>query len=79
MLRLSSEIRVVYEIRSKHVVQPERTQTIWRLRVAYWISKPTCAQAHACVLAATYTHTHARTHTHAHALALTHSRAHTHM
>jgi hypothetical protein len=40
---------------SKNMVVPERMQAIWRLRMAYWISKPTCS----C------THTYARTHAHA--------------
>ena len=54
-------------------------QTIWRLRVAYSISKPTRAQEHARVRAPTHPHTHthtrtdARTHTHA----LTHASANT--
>ena len=57
-------------------MKPERTQTIWRLRVTYWKSKPTRAQEHARARAST--HTDARTHTHA----LTHprksARTHTH-
>jgi hypothetical protein len=36
-----SENHAGYEIMSKNMLEPERTQTIWRLRVAYWISKPT--------------------------------------
>ena len=53
----------VYEIMSKNVVQPDRTQmATWRL-VACWISKATCAQAHASACAPTptpllHTHTH---------------------
>ena len=31
----------------KKLVEPERTQAIWRLCVAYWISKPIRGQAHA--------------------------------
>ena len=33
----------VCEIMVKNIIEPERTQTIWHLRVAYRISKPTCA------------------------------------
>ena len=55
---------------SKNVVEPEKTQKIWRMGVAYWISK----QAHARARAPTLTHTHTHTHTHA----LTHVRASTH-
>ena len=51
------------------MVEPERTQTIWRMRVAYSISKPKRAQAHTSANAPTPTHlpTHvdARIHTHA--------------
>jgi hypothetical protein len=36
---------------SKNLVQPERKQKIWRLRVVYWISKE--AQARACAPTAT--------------------------
>ena len=53
------ENRAIYEIMPKNVVEPERTQTIWRLSVAYWISKATREQAH--VRARTPKHTHART------------------
>jgi hypothetical protein len=28
------------------MVEAERTQKIWRLRVAYWISNATCVHAH---------------------------------
>jgi hypothetical protein len=41
-------------------MQLERPKTTWRLRVAYWISKATSAQAHARVRAPT--HTHGRSH-----------------
>ena len=37
------ENRAVCEIMSKNTVEPEGTQRIWRLRVAYWISKLTRA------------------------------------
>ena len=37
------------------MAQPERTQAIRRLRVAYWINKATRAQAHARARAATPT------------------------
>ena len=40
----------------KNVVEPETPQTIWRMRVACWISKTTRAQAHARVRAPTTTH-----------------------
>ena len=53
---------------SKNMVEPERTETIWLLHLAYWISKPTRAQAHACACASTP----ARTHT----PALAYARAH---
>jgi hypothetical protein len=52
--------RVVYEIMSKYMMEPERPRIIWRLRVARWINKATRAQAHASALALT---NHARTHT----------------
>ena len=42
---------------SKNMVEPERTQTIWRLRVACWLSKPTRAQAHTRACAPTHAHT----------------------
>ena len=74
-----SKNRAVYEIKSKNIVKPERTQTIWRLCVAYWISKPTRAQIRACARAPTPTHpptrTRARTHTHTHIHGLTHAYA----
>jgi hypothetical protein len=50
----SFENRSVFEILSKNMAEMERKQTIWSLRVAYWISKSTRAQAP--------TPTHARTH-----------------
>jgi hypothetical protein len=41
-----TENRDVYEIMSKNMLEPERSQMeIWR-RVAWWISKATRAQAH---------------------------------
>ena len=65
MLRLFSENRSVYEIMSKNVVDPEGTQTIWRVRLAYSISKPIRAQAHARACAPTpIQQTHPHTHTH---------------
>jgi hypothetical protein len=39
---------------SKNMVEPERPQTIWRPRIAWWISKGKRAQAHVCVRAATH-------------------------
>jgi hypothetical protein len=46
---------------SKNVVEPDRPQMIWRMRVANWISKATRAQApdRARVPTPTYTHTYA--------------------
>ena len=41
----------------KNIVEEERAQTISRLRVAYWISKPTRAQAHAHARAPPSPHT----------------------
>ena len=57
-----SQNRTVYEIMSKNVVEPERTQTIWRQRVIYIISE----QAHACAHTPTPTHSLTQTHTRAH-------------
>jgi hypothetical protein len=37
--------RTVYEIISKNMMEPERSQRIWRMRVACWISKAKCAKA----------------------------------
>jgi hypothetical protein len=72
------ENRSVYEIMSTNMVEPERTQTIWDLRVAYWISKPTRSQA-ALVHPHTHAHTDSRTHTHAPSLERrTHTHTHTH-
>ena len=53
-----SENRAVYEIMSKYMLEPERTQKIWRLRVTYSIRKFTGAQARARIRAPTHTHTH---------------------
>jgi hypothetical protein len=55
----------VCEIMSKNVVEPERPQTIWRLRVAYWISKVRRAHANARARAPTPPPPHPPTHTHA--------------
>ena len=38
------------------MVETDRTQEIWHLRMAYWICQPTHAQAHACARASTLTH-----------------------
>jgi hypothetical protein len=36
------EIRAMYEIMSKNMVEPDRPQmTIWRMRIACWIPKAT--------------------------------------
>jgi hypothetical protein len=60
-----SENRIVYEIMSKNLVQPEKPQATWCMRVACSISKATRAKAHARAHAptptATHTHTHSRT------------------
>jgi hypothetical protein len=45
------ENRAVFEIMLKNILEPERTQVIGPLSVAYWISKATRAQEH------THTHT----------------------
>jgi hypothetical protein len=43
---LSSENRAVYEIMWKNIVEPGRRQmTIWRMRIACWISKATNTHA----------------------------------
>ena len=71
-----SENRAIYETMSKNLVEPQRRQKRWRLRMAYWMSKSTRAQAYVRFCAPTptpphkYTRTDARTHTQA----LTHSR-----
>ena len=60
-----SENRAVYEKMSKNLLDPERPQTIWRMRVECWISKATRTKAHAWTV-----HPHvqprARTHTNTH-------------
>jgi hypothetical protein len=64
------ENRVVHEIMPKTLVEPEATNdvTVWRIRVACWISKT--IQTHARTrmtmpkLPATHTRTYARTRTH---------------
>ena len=50
----------VYEIMPKNVVEPEGPQTIWRMRVACWISKDIRLQRNSRVRVPT--HTHAFTH-----------------
>jgi hypothetical protein len=52
-------IRAVCEIMSKNMVEPERSQREWRLRVVYWISK----QAKDNTLAPTPVRAHTHTHT----------------
>ena len=38
--KLFFQTLIVYEIRWKNIVQPDRTQVImWRMRIAWWISK----------------------------------------
>ena len=51
------ENRTVYEIMSKNM--PTNDVTIWRTRVAYWISKAKCTYAHAPAHAPGYPHAHA--------------------
>ena len=59
-----SENRVVYETISKNIVEPERSQTVWRLCVAYWISKASRAStnSHRCTQTHRHTHSHALVH-----------------
>jgi hypothetical protein len=57
----SPENRSVYEIMWKNMVELEGPQTIWGLRVAYWMSKPTRAEEHSSACAPTHTHTHTHT------------------
>jgi hypothetical protein len=57
---------VIYEIMPKSSLEPEGVTndvTIWRMRVACWISKATCTQAH----------------THAYESGKTHARKHAHI
>ena len=54
----------LYEIMSKNMVEPERPQTIWRIRVECCISKVTRAPSHAGFLARTRVHSPTRIHTH---------------
>jgi hypothetical protein len=49
---------------SKNLVEAERPPTIWRVRVACWISKATRPQAHARAHTLTPTQKHARTRVH---------------
>jgi hypothetical protein len=61
-----SENHAVYEIMSKNVVEPEATNdvTIWRIRVACWISRSTSihARAHAHAPRHPYSRTHTQPH-----------------
>ena len=50
---------------SNSMMELERTHTIWCLRVAYWLSKPTRVQAHADGRVLAHTHTHGCTHAYA--------------
>ena len=61
-----SKNRAIYEIMSKYMVEPQRPQTIQRVRVAYWTSMATRAQAHSPPV-------HPPTHTHTHMLLYTYS------
>ena len=64
----------------KNIVEPERTQTIWRLRVAYWIRKNACTRASTRARSCIHTHppTHPHTHTHTQLHTHTHPPTHTH-
>ena len=61
-----SENRTVYEIMSKNMVDPEATNdvTIWRIRIACWISKIIRTHAHAHAHAPGHPYTHVRTQLH---------------
>ena len=48
---------LVFETISKNLVVPERSQEIWRMRVACAIGKATRAKAHACARAPALTPT----------------------
>jgi hypothetical protein len=63
-----------YDKTSKNMVEAEWTETTWRLRVAFWVSK----QAHAGDRAPTSSHTHTHIWTHKHALTSPPPPAHTH-
>ena len=63
---------------SKNMVEAERTQTIWRLGVAYWISKSTRVQTHARSRAPTPTNSATHTDANMHALTQASARTHTH-
>jgi hypothetical protein len=56
--------RVVYEIMSKNMVEPERPQMAISRRVACWICKAIRAQAHASACVPTRTHPPPPPHTH---------------
>ena len=52
--------RTLYEIMFKNMAEPERTQALRRLRVAFWIKE----QAHARTRSCNHTHTRERAQTH---------------
>ena len=61
--------RNVYERMSRNVVEIEGATndvTIWRIRVACWISRAICTYAHARARVPTCTHARARARKHAH-------------
>jgi hypothetical protein len=64
--------KIVTFIRKRRIIWcSQRTQTIWRMRVACWISKMKSAKAHACAVhlhphASSHSRTHMLTHTHTH-------------
>jgi hypothetical protein len=70
-----SENHALYEIMFKNIVKPQRTKIIWRLRVAYWISKLTRASTGSRPY--THTHIHTRTHDRTRMFSPTLARAHT--
>jgi hypothetical protein len=55
------ENRAINEVMSKNEAEPERPQTIWRVRVACWISKTTCEKSTPAPV-----HPHPPPHTHTH-------------
>jgi hypothetical protein len=52
------EIRDIFEIMTKNVVEPERPQTMGCLRVVCWMSKATRTHTHALASGRKHTHTH---------------------
>ena len=69
------ENRAVYEVEHGGAIEATNDNTIWRMRVACWISKATRSHAHAYSSAPSFPHTHAR----ARASAPAHARTHTYI